>query len=162
MRRRNPNPRLAKSRRTYSVAEIAELYGCHRGTVRNWLNRGLEPIDSGRPTLVLGRVLNEFHRSRRDAAKRPCGPAEIYCAPCHQPRRPAGDVVDCIPVNAKVWKVSGHCPDCGRALSQRVGTIRLAQFRASVAVRDTKPQTRLEKANAPSVFCDSEKEESDR
>ena len=80
-----PNPRLAKSILTYDVAEIAQLYGCHRNTVRHWLSLGLQPIDDRRPILVRGDVLNEFHLSRRQSAKRPCGPGEIFCPPCGAP-----------------------------------------------------------------------------
>lgn len=156
MRRRHPNPRLAKSRRTYSVAEIAELYGCHRNTVRNWFGLGLRPIDDGRPTVVRGDVLNAFHAARRAAAKRPCGPGELYCAPCHKPQRPAGDMVEWVLINPKVWKVTAICPTCDRILSQRVGATRLAHFMALVELGLAKPQAPLREAPASSENCDSE------
>lgn len=130
MRKRHPNPRLAKSILTYDVAEIAQLYGCHRNTVRHWLSLGLQPIDDRRPILVRGDVLNEFHLSRRQLAKRPCGLGEIFCPPCGAPKRPWEDLVDAVRTNAKVWRVSGLCPDCGRPISQRVGDVRLAAFRS--------------------------------
>ena len=133
MRRRQPNPRLAKSLRTYDIAEAARLYGCHRNTVRHWLKQGLLPIDDDRPTLILGSALNAFHAARRAAGKRPCGPGEIFCAPCRKPQRPAGDMVDIVPVRPKVWKVTAICSDCGRLLNQRVGATRLADFRAMPA-----------------------------
>jgi hypothetical protein len=52
MRGKNPNPRLAKSLRTYDVAEAARLYGCHCNTVRHWFKLGLRPIDDSRPMLI--------------------------------------------------------------------------------------------------------------
>ena len=135
---RRPNPRIAKSLRTYDVAEIATLYSCHRNTVRNWLKLGLTAIDDGRPTLVRGDVLNAFHAERRRAAKRPCGPGEIYCVPCRMPQRPAGGIVDCRPIRQKVWAVTGICPRCGRLLRQRAGRDRLEGFRSMIDVGETK------------------------
>jgi hypothetical protein len=153
MRRRNPNPRRAIALFTYSVADMAALYGCHRSTVRNWLRFGLEPIDEKRPALVRGDVLNAFHASRRAKGKHPCGLAEIYCAPCHEPRRPAGDLVDIEPVNAKVWKVSGICPVCDRVITQRAGIVRLAHFRALEQLSAAKPPGRIRDASVPSANC---------
>ena len=48
---RNPNPRLAKIHRSYSVDDVSRLFKIHKNTVRNWLRQGLEPIDDQRPTL---------------------------------------------------------------------------------------------------------------
>lgn len=129
MHHRRPNPRLAKSRYTYNVAEIAALYGCHRNTVRHWLSQGLTPIDDGRPALVRGDVLNAFHAARRAAAKKPCAPGQLYCVPCHSPKWPAGGLIEWVPINDKVWKVTGICPTCDRVLTQRVEALRLAAFR---------------------------------
>lgn len=130
MRKRYPNPRLAKSILTYDVAEMAHMYGCHRNTVRNWLRMGLEPIDDRRPILVRGDVLNLFHLTRKQAAKRPCAPGEIYCPPCGTPKLPSDELVDAVRLNEKVWLITGLCPDCGRSISQRVGHARLVAFRS--------------------------------
>jgi hypothetical protein len=159
MLRRHPNPRLAKGLFTYSVAEMAVLYGCHRNTVRSWLQLGLEPVDEKRPVLVRGNVLNAFHAARRATGKRPCGPAEIYCAPCHRPQRPSGDLVEIEPINAKVWKVTGICPSCNRMISQRVGVARLTHFRALDQLSVTEPPARIGDVFAPCVSCDSEEKE---
>ena len=43
-----PNPRLAKIHRSYTVDEIATLYGVHRNTVRAWIARGLATVDQRR------------------------------------------------------------------------------------------------------------------
>ena len=65
MARRHPNPRLAKIHRSYTVEEIASLYGLHRNTVREWIKRGLPVCDDRRPQLVLGRDLAKFLETRR-------------------------------------------------------------------------------------------------
>jgi hypothetical protein len=161
MRRRCPNPRLAKSLRTYDVAEVARLYGCHRNTVRHWFKQGLKPIDDGRPTVILGKLLNDFHAARRAAGKRPCGPGEIYCAPCRKPQRPAGGMVDIEPFRPNVWKVTGIRPGCDRLLHQRVGAARLTHFQSIACVGATKPHKRIGETSASSVNCDLDEDESE-
>jgi len=120
------------------VAEIAALYGCHRNTVRHWLAIGLKPIDDRRPALVLGAVLNAFHGARRANAKVPCGPGELYCAPCRKARAPAAGVADIVEINAKIWKITAICPQCSSLMVQRVGTLRLTEFQAFVDLSETR------------------------
>jgi transposase-like protein len=81
MGKRHPNPRLVKIHRSYSVEEIAGLFGIHKNTIRAWLKQGLEPIDKSRPVLVHGKVLAAFLTARRAASKRPCPSGlSIACA----------------------------------------------------------------------------------
>src|SRR5688572_18438961 len=91
---RHPNPRLAKIHRNYTVEEIANLFGVHRNTVREWIKRGLPTSDKRRPLLVLGRDLATFLRERRVRNKRTCRPGEMYCVRCRTPKAPAGDMAE--------------------------------------------------------------------
>ena len=131
---RRRNPRQAKTLISYSIADAAELYDVHRQTVRHWLASGLAPIDARRPILIHGSTLNAFHASRRAAAKRPCGPLELYCLGCRAPRRPAGDMADYMPMSAKVGTLSAICPVCGRMMTQRINAAGLSRFRAGLEV----------------------------
>lgn len=137
--RRRPGPKQAKSIRCYTVEEAVRLYGCHKNTVRNWIRLGLAPIDDRRPTMFTGDALNAFHAAQRRKTKRPCGPGELYCVPCHKPQRPAGDMAEYFALNAKVGKLQAICPDCDRMLFQRVNAARLAVFRSLIDVTDAKP-----------------------
>lgn len=143
MPRRYPNPRLAKIHRSYTVEEAASLYGVHKNSVRSWLGRGLQAIDDRRPLMISGNSLNGFHAARRQSAKRPCGPAEIYCVPCRKPQRPAGDIVEYTKRDDRIGQVSGICPDCGRLLFQSVNEARLSGFRLSLEVVETKHSLRI-------------------
>jgi len=134
MASRRPNPRLAKSLRSFTIAETAELYGVHRNTVRNWLDNGLAPNETKRPILIHGTALNHFHRARRLASRQTCGPGELFCLACRRPRRPAGDIADFNPVTALVGTITGICPVCDRLMSQRVNAPRLARFEAEIEV----------------------------
>jgi hypothetical protein len=136
--RRRPSPTQAKSIRCYTVEEAVRLYGCHKNTVRNWIRLGLMPIDDRRPMMFKGNALNAFHAAQRRKIKRPCGPGELYCVPCHKPQRPAGDMAEYVALNPKVGKLQAICPDCGRMLFQRVNAARLAVFRSLIDVTDAK------------------------
>ena len=97
MSRTRLNPNLAKIHRSYTVEEIARLYGLHRNTVRSWLKGGgLAAIDCDRPVLVQGKVLRAFLEARRTSAKRPCPAGALYCFKCREPRPPALGMADFI------------------------------------------------------------------
>ena len=51
MQKRHPNHRLVKIHRSYTVEEIAELFGIHKNTVRDWVKGGLATSDDKRPML---------------------------------------------------------------------------------------------------------------
>lgn len=122
--------RLAKIHRSYTVAEAAELYGCHRNTVRHWMRKGLEPIAPEKPFYFHGTVLNAFHAERQKNGKRPCEPGEMYCFPCRKRQRPEDGFYEYRATTATTGKVTAFCPDCGRLMNQRVNRIRLAAFEA--------------------------------
>lgn len=137
--RRHHNPRLAKSYRCYSVADIVELYGVHPNTVRNWLADGLEPIDDRHETLVNGRALNAFHAERRLAARQPCDPDQLYCFGCHQPRTPAAGLIDVIRDYGSKILVEAICPVCASMMRQSVSPDRLSAILASHASEGEDP-----------------------
>ncbi|TXH49240.1 MAG: DNA-binding protein [Burkholderiaceae bacterium] len=149
-----PNPRLAKLHRTYSVDEIAKLYGIHRNTVRAWIRAGLPTTDQRRPLLVLGRELAEFLRERRAAARRPCGPGEIFCVRCREPRRPAGAAVCYRPLTGEQGMLVGRCGCCNAGLNRRVSLTRLAETLSQMNVTLTQGEEHINESAMPSLNCD--------
>lgn len=127
MANRRLNYRLAKIHRSYSVEEVATLFGIHRNTVREWIKRGLPTCDGKRPQLILGRHLTEWLRARQQNAKRSCQPGELYCVRCRTPQRPAGDVVEYKPSTATLGTLVGICPSCESLMYRRVNAAKLAQ-----------------------------------
>lgn len=149
-----PNPRLAKIHRSYTVEEIAKLYGVHRNTVRTWIGRGLPTIDQRRPVLVLGSDLAEYLQARRTANKRSCGPGEIYCLRCREPRAPAGGVVRYDPLTPTQGNLVGLCGCCGAGLNRRVSLAKLPLVQGDLSV--TLPQARehIDESPLPSLNSD--------
>jgi Helix-turn-helix domain len=133
MATRRHNSRQAKSLRCYTLADVADLYGVHRNTVRHWQTKGLLPIDGGRPVMFHGAELNRFHKHQRDATGSKCGDAELYCLACRKPRRPALDMADYSPMNAKVGTLTAIC-EFGHLMTQRVNAVRLAGFSSEIEV----------------------------
>jgi hypothetical protein len=56
----SPKDNRVKRHRRYTVEEAAQLLNAHRGTVRQWVKRGLPTCDYTRPILILGRELTPF------------------------------------------------------------------------------------------------------
>jgi hypothetical protein len=79
MKKRLYNPKRAKTKRNYTVGEIADLYDVHKITVRAWIKAGLPTLNDQRPMLILGGDLAAFHQARRAKNKQKCKPGEMYC-----------------------------------------------------------------------------------
>jgi len=132
---RHPNHRLVKLHRTYTVEEVAVLLGAHRNTVRHWLKNGLDSIDQRRPVLIQGMVLVAFLKGRRQSAKRPCRPGQIYCLRCREPRQPAGGVVHYRPLTPDRGDLVGTCPECAAGLYRRTSLAKLMGATGDLQVR---------------------------
>jgi excisionase family DNA binding protein len=140
MRRRHPNPRLAKIHRSYTVDEVATLFGIHKNTVREWIKRGLPTNDDRRPMLILGRDLVAFLTARRAKNKRTCLPGELYCFRCRAPRAPAGAMVDYVPLTATLGNLAAICSACETMMYRRVSVAKLEHVRGNLDI--TMPQAR--------------------
>lgn len=149
-----PNPRLAKIHRSYTVEEVAQLYGVHRNTVRAWIARGLPTVDGGRPVLVLGSHLAAFLKARRTANKRPCGPGEIYCLRCREPRRPSGGVVRYHPLTLTQGNLVGLCGCCGAGLNRRTSLAKLSLFLGDSQVTVKQAPRHIDESPQPSLNSD--------
>lgn len=158
MPKRTPNHRLVKRSRTYSVDEVANLFGAHRNTVRHWLNNGLRTIDDRRPLLVHGADLADFLKERRTKSKHPCAPGQIYCLRCRVPRTPAGKAVVYRALTADRGDLVGMCSACGCRLFRRVSLAKLRAGAGDLAVAFTDVEGHIGKHPYPSLNCDFEKE----
>jgi hypothetical protein len=114
------NPSRVKALRTYSVQELAHRLGVHKNTIRNWQRAGLEPIDERRPVLFQGAAVRAFLTGRNAKRKRPCPPGTFYCFRCREPRPPALEMVDYLPVRMGSGNLCAICACCGTLMHRRV------------------------------------------
>jgi hypothetical protein len=154
MRKRRPNHRLVKIHRSYTVEEVARLFGTHKNTVRAWVKAGLPTCDGKRPILILGRELAGYLKARRTKNKRPCQPGEIYCVRCRAPKKPAGDVAEYQPITATLGNLMGICPDCEAMIFQRASFEKLALIRPKLNVTIVQARRGLNESNSLTVNSD--------
>lgn len=151
MVQRLPNPRRAKIHRSYTVEEIARLYGIHRNTVRQWIKRGLPLCDDRRPALILGAELAAFLVRQRGRNKRPCKPGEVYCVRCRVPQKPAAGMADYEPLTATGGNLVGLCPQCNGTIYRRVSLTRLAEAAGNLDVQIMPARERIDERGPLSV-----------
>ena len=154
MRKRHPNPRLAKIHRNYTVDEVAHLFDVHRNTVREWVKRGLPTNDGRRPMLILGRDLIAFLTARRAKNKRTCLPGEIYCMRCRVPRAPAGEMVDYLPLTATLGNLVAICLACETMMYRRVSMAKLEQVRGNLDITMPQALEHIGESAQPTVNSD--------
>lgn len=81
-----------KENYSYTVEQIADLFGINVHTVRRWIREeGLKRLPKTRPHLVHSRDLRRFLEGKQQTRKSPCGAHEIFCCKCRAPRTPKSD-----------------------------------------------------------------------
>ena len=153
-RRRHRNYRLVKIHRSYTVEEIARLYGAHRNTVRHWIKQGLPTIDRRRPVYIHGLALRAFLQKRRLKNKRKCQPGEIYCVRCRKPQSPAGNMADYKPVTATRGNLIGICPSCDAMIYRCVTLAKLNVVRWKLDITMPQALPHIGESSRVSVNCD--------
>jgi len=157
MKRRHPNHRHVKIHRNYTVEEIAQLFGKHKNTVRNWLRDGLKSIDDRRPALVLGADLIAFLKLRREKSKRPLKPGEMYCLKCRGSVRPAGKMAEWVHVTEASANLRGICPGCVSLIHRRVSLANIAAAIGDLEVTPEPVERHIRGVTKPSLNCDFRK-----
>lgn len=154
MRKRRPNPKLVKIHRSYTVEEVARLFGSHKNTVRAWVKAGLPTCDSKRPTLILGRELAAYLQARRTKNRRPCPPGEIYCVRCRAPKLPAGEMTEYQPITQTLGNLIGICPDCESMIYRRVSRTKLDKVCGKMNVTFSEVQGQVSETSESTVNSD--------
>jgi hypothetical protein len=154
MRKRYPNHRLVKIHRSYTVEEIAKLFGLHKNTVRRWVKDGLATTDDKRPMLILGHVLVAFLQARRVKNKQTCKPGELYCVRCRAPKPPAGDMAEYFPITEKFGNLIGICPDCDAFMNRHVSLAKIGQVRGRMDITFPEESLQLYESANPTLNSD--------
>ena len=133
------------------------LLKVHKNTVRIWLQSGLEPIDSRRPILILGRKLSSFLHARRQRARQRCCAGQFYCFRCRAPRSSAAAWADYVPITSSSGNLRGVCSKCGTRMCRLVSFQKLAVVAGDLPVQVPQAQQRIVESVDPCLNCDLER-----
>lgn len=150
------NPRRAKIHRSYTVAEAATLFGAHRNTVRNWMKAGLSSVKTSGGALILGCELRAFLEKRQAVRRRTCGPGQLYCLKCREPRRPQSGSLVVSHITSTAADVRALCEDCGTRMHRRASLEKLASAGFS-ACPSRRADSHLADSPHPSLDCHRER-----
>jgi hypothetical protein len=154
MGKSQPNHRLLKIHRNYTVGEVAHILGNHKNSVRSWIKAGLPTIDNKRPTLILGHELIAFLQGRRARRKTPCAVGEMYCVRCRSPKSPAACMADYVPVNEGIGNLTAICPDCNCLMHRCVSKAKLGEFLGKMDITFPQALRHISEINQPTVNSD--------
>lgn len=149
MSRRSPSPHRIKIHRSHTVEELARVLGVHKNTVRRWIKDGMPAVDAARPTLVRGRDAIAFLQTRRNAAKRPCGPDRLYCFKCRCPQVPAGSMADLEIAGPTRGRLIGICPACSTLLYRSTNPARIRAVAPNLDVSFRAAEPRIADCSSP-------------
>ena len=158
VRRRTPNARLVKRDSTYTVEEAAALLAVHVNTVRNWQSDGLNPIDMHRPILFHGSDLQIFLRRRQARRRQHCGPGELYCFKCRQPRLPKDRAIKVEMQNERVLRMIGTCEVCGTRMFRAGSVQNLKSYEENFVLQPPQAE-HIDVCGEPVLSCEVEKDE---
>jgi hypothetical protein len=159
-KRRTYNPRLIRRDYSYTIQEIAALFGLHKNAVSRWFKDGLRSIDGVRPLLVHGSDLMTFLDERKRRRRVTCKREEIYCFRCRAPRRPLGMKVDVLPRNPKIITIVALCETCEGPM-RKSASVRDGQLYRQLFITSTPAALHLNETPEPSVKCDLKGEAQD-
>lgn len=154
---RRANPNRIKLHRSYTANELAICCGVHKNTVRHWQKQGLCPVDGNRPILFHGSAAREFLTKRNSARKRPCPPGTMYCLRCRQPRAPALDMVEYVPITAKSGNLRALCECCEALIHRRVRQPDIGKTMPGLPVQIRQDHPSLSGRTSLSLNCDLSK-----
>ena len=133
------------------------LLKVHKNTVRTWLKSGLEPIDSRRPILILGRKLSSFLHARRQRGRQRCRAGQLYCFRCRAPRSSAAALADYVPITSSSGNLRGLCSTCGARMCRLASFQKLAVVAGDLQVQVPQAQQRIGESFDPCLNCDLER-----
>ncbi|MBN1574828.1 MAG: hypothetical protein JW984_16650 [Deltaproteobacteria bacterium] len=137
-KKRTYNPNLIKTRHSYNLSEITQIYGIDIRTAYSWRKRGLKAIDeNNRPYLFWGEEIRRFLDEKSKTKKHTLKPGEFFCTKCHAPRRSLNNKISIENTDRSLGKKSkqvylkGICNVCGQTLYLFYSDKKLEQLLAS-------------------------------
>lgn len=118
-----------KSRRSYSINQIASLLGVDRKTCSRWIkNEGLRVLEENtNPLLVMGANLEDFIRKKRAKNQFTLKENEFLCFKCHKAVKPKIGSERTIKTGKRIGKENreqlrkmGNCEACGTEINRYI------------------------------------------
>lgn len=157
-RKRKYNPRRARIGQSYTVQDVAELYGLHKNAVFNWIKDGLPTIDQRLPYLIHGGELAEYLRKKQASRKQQCSPDEFFCFKCRIPRKAWENLADIQIRNESKLALSAVCYVCGTAMHRAGSVKKLSEYKKTFSIQ-TVWDERITVLASPIVNSDMRKDE---
>lgn len=157
-KKRTYNPRLARAGQTYTVQEVAELYGTHKNTVLVWIKDGLPIIDGNKPYLIHGSDLQEYLKKKRACRKQTCRPEEFYCCKCRAPRKAWENVADVLIRNESKLSLSALCVTCNTPVYRAGAVKKLPEYQKIFSIQTIREE-HIEDRASSIVNSDMRKDE---
>lgn len=132
---RTYNPKICKIHRSYTVEEVADLFGAHKNTVRNWIKNGLPICDDQRPFLILGSLLKEFLQKQRAVNKHKCNASEMFCFKCKMPRTPELSSVEFKTETTTKGCIIARCPICQCKMNKFFQLAKIDEIKSNLAIK---------------------------
>ena len=159
-KKRTYNPRRVRIGQSYTVQDIAELYGLHKNAVLRWIKDGLPIIDKQKPYLIHGSALIEHLRNKQAGRKRKCKPDEFLCCKCKTPRKAWENVVDIQILNESKLSISGLCAACDTALYRFGSVKKLSEYQKTFSIQKIQ-QSHITDSHCPVLNSDIRRKEKD-
>ena len=105
--------------------------------------------------MIRGEELRRFLSERRIKRKRPTPLGMIFCLRCREPRRPALDMAEYVPLAPAFGNLQGLCPVCEGMLFRRVNLAKLDAVSAGLDVTIRPADPRISKSEEACLNHDS-------
>lgn len=157
-KKRTYNTRRIKRGLSYSVQEVADLFGVHKNAVLRWIKDGLPIIDQRKPYLIHGADLAEYLNAKQRKRKQPMKPDEFYCCKCRAPRKAWEKQVDVIIKNKSKLSLSALCAVCDTVVHRAGSVSKLPEYRKIFSIQTIQGEHITER-HSSLVMCDNRKDD---
>jgi hypothetical protein len=120
--RKNYDPRLIMSYRSYKISDLCRIYKAkklHPQTLRKWINSGeLKAIIDGKTILIYGAVLKKFLVENNSKGKRSLKITEFKCWKCKTIAPPLNNEITNLEEVKGYIKAYAICNSCGNKIQR--------------------------------------------
>lgn len=132
--KRTYDPRKVKRHRSYTVKDLAALYGVGPNTVRQWIrNHDLPVIEGSYPVMMHWTEIRQWMAARQAARKWTCGADEMSCFKCRGPRKVRAGTFCVVNGNKPTPTLKGDCDICETPMNRATSQARLQADTANLA-----------------------------